>query len=380
MWAHLTVNTMMKNNKIIILVSKGYILKSGYYFRCIRDKELLENLGYVVDIVLLSNSKFRGLHLSDSIPLYRIDKIAKLISQFNLVMCENIGVSTAVNLLSILNPFSQLKKMLVYHGSLAELKHDRLSPIKSALYKFNEWFSVKYFDGIVVVSDAFKDILVKEYGNVISKKIITVPNYPNDDFLKEISIVKMKPKNDLKSELSLKKDFDIFTYAGNIQPWQNLDYIIDIFYEIYQLENKSYFVFLSKYESEIHKKINDRIPQDNYKITFVENSQIPKYLVASDYLIVIRKQDMINKVACPTKAIEYILSDTKIITSQNLGDISNYVTKSGKGVVIDSTKNAKINAEVIIKEKNIINDNHHFKKKEKVEKEFSKFLSNKLQV
>ncbi len=43
---------------------------------------------------------------------------------------------------------------------------------------------------------------------------------------------------------------------------------------------------------------------------------------------------MINKVACPTKAMEYLSSGTDLVISEGLGDITKTVLELNRGLVV----------------------------------------------
>lgn len=363
-------------HKVAIIVSKGFLLKSGYYFRCIRDKKLLETFGCKVDIILLSNVK-NDVDAQIVVNPLNIFKIKKISKKYEIVLCENIGASTPLIISLFISLKAKTKYFLVYHGSLAELRHDSLNYLKKIIFTFNEWFIFKNFTGIFVVSNAFKKVLVKKYGNKVSKKIMVSPNFPDKKFYSNILKARSIDKNILKQNLNLNLKSKIFSYCGNIQPWQNLTYTIDLFVEIYKKDKNSFFLFLSKYKKEIESIIDNRISTDSYRVEFVNNDVMPEYLVASDYLVVIRKQDDINFVACPTKAIEYILSKNKIIVSKNLGDISRYVDESGYGHVIDSTKSPKVNSISILNKEYELNPKIEFISKERVDKDIKNFILNK---
>ena len=360
--------------KVAIIVSKGFLLKSGYYFRCIRDKKLLETFGCKVDIILLSNVK-NNIDVKIVVNPLNIFKIKKILKKYEIVLCENIGASTPLIISSSIS--LKTKYFLVYHGSLAELRHDSLNYLKKIIFTFNEWFIFKNFTGIFVVSNAFKKLLVKKYGKKVSKKIMVSPNFPDEKFYGNILKARSIDKNILRQNLNLNVKSKIFSYCGNIQPWQNLSYTIDLFVEIYKEDKNSFFLFLSKYKKEIESMIDNRISSDSYRVEFVSNDVMPEYLVASDYLVVIRKQDDINLVACPTKAIEYILSKNKIIVSKNLGDISGYVDESGYGHVIDSTKSPKENSISILNKEYKLDPKIEFISKEIVDKDIKNFILNK---
>ena len=48
----------------------------------------------------------------------------------------------------------------------------------------------------------------------------------------------------------------------------------------------------------------------------------------------LRDENKINQVSCPTKILEYICSGNQIIISNGIGDLSEFIEKDNRGVVV----------------------------------------------
>jgi glycosyltransferase involved in cell wall biosynthesis len=335
--------------KAVIIVTKGFDLKTGYYFRVIRDKELYESLGFEVDIIGI-NSKLVDKEFGKSYNFFCFYKFISKINSYDYIICENIGSSSYISFAHFLNLIKKnIKLLLVYHGSLDELKCYKFGTLKILIYTLFEKYSISHYSGIIVVSKIFENIIKKKYPEK-EIKIITIPNYPGTEFIKAIDKVKLIENYEkLKDILEIPLNKKIFTFSGNTQVWQNLDFIINLYSNILLKDNNVFFIFLTTQIENMKKIIGNRLPIKNYLIKKVENSVIPKYLIISDFLVVIRAEDKINEVACPTKAIEYILSDSPIIVSDSLGDITNIIKQTGNGVVVSQKENNKEIIEKIFK-------------------------------
>jgi len=57
----------------------------------------------------------------------------------------------------------------------------------------------------------------------------------------------------------------------------------------------------------------------------------------ADFGLLFRKDEVVNRVASPTKFSEYALCGLPIIISDNIGDFSDYIRSSGYGYVIRDT-------------------------------------------
>lgn len=65
-------------------------------------------------------------------------------------------------------------------------------------------------------------------------------------------------------------------------------------------------------------------------------SEVPEYLLAADYGLLIRENSITNYVASPVKFAEYLSCGLKVIISSELGDYSALTMKHNLGYVIDS--------------------------------------------
>ena len=62
-------------------------------------------------------------------------------------------------------------------------------------------------------------------------------------------------------------------------------------------------------------------------------SDVPKYLLAADYGLLLREATITNQVASPVKFAEYIACGLKDIVSNHLGDYSEYVKTFENGLL-----------------------------------------------
>ena len=62
--------------------------------------------------------------------------------------------------------------------------------------------------------------------------------------------------------------------------------------------------------------------------------QVPDYLSAADYGLLLREENVTNGVASPVKFAEYLSCGLQILISANLGDFSGMVAEDSLGYVI----------------------------------------------
>ena len=97
-----------------------------------------------------------------------------------------------------------------------------------------------------------------------------------------------------------------------------------------------YFMCITP-DLEIAEKLAQEYSLDSRRIliTFSEYKEIPHFLNAADYGIILRDDIMTNRVASPTKIPEYLLTGLPIIVSRNIGDYSDFISEHNLGIVID---------------------------------------------
>ena len=321
------------NSDYSIVVSKGFFKKTGYYFRVKRAYQIIEESGR--NPVILCYKSFQPEEFSNDANLaIRYLAFANFYTTMrrSRTLCfENIGIGVIGVLVHLFSSKQNKRSFILdYHGGLDDLSAFKYYKVKRFIYSIAEKYILNKFDKVIVVSNQFKVQLCEKYKNNVADIITVIPNFPDDKFIKNIE------KSYTRECMQISEQTKIFTYVGNAQKWQNLEYISKFIYEIQNNESNVLFLFLTGQMSEIEKTLIDNgVDMSKCVIKTVPNYEVPKYLKISNYLLMLRQVDMINKVACPTKAVEYMFSKTPIIISKGLGDISDIVVNSNSGFIVD---------------------------------------------
>ena len=67
---------------------------------------------------------------------------------------------------------------------------------------------------------------------------------------------------------------------------------------------------------------------------FTDYHNVPKYLSAADFGVIFRDDNLVNRVACPVKFVEYVACGLPVIANHSVKLISDYLNSTGFGVVI----------------------------------------------
>ena len=209
-----------------------------------------------------------------------------------------------------------------YHGVAPEeflLTNKALGRINYSYYKKMERNALESADGIVCVSNRFREYITSNF-NVNPNQIIIAPSCIEINRIGYSESI----RKTVRKKLKIENDYKVIVYAGGCGHWHCDDQIIQLFGKIYKKYNTIYFIFLTNQSN--HTKIiqnftEANIPKTNYFVGYAPNEKIPEYYSASDFGIIIRNNSIINKVASPTKVIEYMASGLGIISTSNIGDI-----------------------------------------------------------
>ena len=138
------------------------------------------------------------------------------------------------------------------------------------------------------------------------------------------------------------KEGDILLiYSGSLAGWQSLDNLDELLSEILKNE-KVKILFLSQAHSTIDK-LSDKFKNRIFR-KWLSPSDVPKYLALGDYGILLRNDNITNKVASPVKFAEYLSAGLKVLISENIGDFSELVEENDLGFIVKGDIDFQINS------------------------------------
>lgn len=202
--------------------------------------------------------------------------------------------------------------------SAAEVDYDRSKKI-NFLKKF--FLNRRFFNAgrkagkIIFVSNFLKNkFLSKEH----NKNIFVIPSLASkNDFYFSKTL-----RRNYRRKLRIKINTKVFIYSGSMKKYQNFHETINFFKEIDKKFSNVFLIVLTQ-----DKKIAENIIGSSYKNIIVKSVNyydVNSYLNAADYGIMLRRNDLTNNAASPTKFAEYCLSGIKIITTSGVTDFNKY--------------------------------------------------------
>jgi len=223
-------------------------------------------------------------------------------------------------------------------------------------YLGSKYFEKKFLhsgDTFSVVSGEFKKYLQHTHG--VKKEIIVFPSVVNT----KTFFFNQAVRDNYRKKLNLSEGDVLITYSGSFQKWQNPDKIFELFQCFQDLSDRYKFLVLT-YDKEKADTCATKWqirPESFHSIT-CPASEVNGYLNASDTCVLVRKKDLINRVASPTKVPEYAVTRNTIVMTDGIGDFSGLMENKNFGVVIDSMDKASLMKAARTCEKKAPPDNH----------------------
>ncbi|MDF2452230.1 MAG: glycosyltransferase [Bacteroidota bacterium] len=133
-----------------------------------------------------------------------------------------------------------------------------------------------------------------------------------------------------REKLGLMPDDVVFVYSGSVAGWQSFDLLYTFIAPMLR-NGSNRILFLADKDKNI-EKLSKEFP-GKVICKKVSAKEVPQYLLAGDYGLLIREKSVTNKVASPVKFAEYLSCGLQVIISDELGDYSEFVAKNSCGSV-----------------------------------------------
>ncbi|HBZ9267134.1 TPA: glycosyl transferase family 2, partial [Citrobacter freundii] len=112
-----------------------------------------------------------------------------------------------------------------------------------------------------------------------------------------------------------------FIYAGGMQAWQNIDLMIEESAKIFNKNIKLNFFFPQNLISEFKKRCSTHLESRTIIVDSLPKEDVIKVMARCHLGFVLRDDIIVNRVACPTKLIEYLeCGVVPIVKSPDIGD------------------------------------------------------------
>ena len=126
----------------------------------------------------------------------------------------------------------------------------------------------------------------------------------------------------------------VLSYLGGLQPWQNVDRILDIVIELRKLDKRVFFALFTPHDTGIYQEKLDWIGAENYYIKSLSKSEVQTYFSHVDVSFLLRDDRPLNRVSSPTKIRESLALGIPVIGTKYSGDIESIVRHDYNGFIL----------------------------------------------
>ncbi|MTH17510.1 hypothetical protein [Flavobacterium sp. LC2016-01] len=272
---------------------------------------LTKNLSY-------SNKLLGNLNIIELNLFFHFFKICKLINKNTVIYVHSLWNYIWIALFSMKN-----KKLVIdLHGVVPEELEFYNRNILSWFFSIIERRLINTVSVMIYVNTTMKDYYLNKYKKLAKKENYVCPILTKNVFAQDNDF----DIDAFKSEIGILENNIVFIYSGNIQKWQNFDMVID---SINKLNNVNYkFIILTNEINAVNKIILDRCNESKRKqilVFSVSPKELSKYYSISHYGYILRDDHILNRVAMPTKLIEYLyFGIVPIVKLIDIGDFNKF--------------------------------------------------------
>ncbi len=137
----------------------------------------------------------------------------------------------------------------------------------------------------------------------------------------------------LRNELGLSDKF-VVVYIGSLSSWNLLEPMLDLYEIIRGIVPNSHFLFLTRSVAEATAVFEQKGWTD-FTVTAVEHAEAKNYIAVADLALLLREDNMVNRVASPVKFGEYLACGVPVCVTPAVGDLSELVAEHQVGYVVD---------------------------------------------
>lgn len=222
-----------------------------------------------------------------------------------ILAAERVYVHSVFNVLFALPAYLLGKEVVTdVHGVVPEETRAEGKPMRALIRSVGERVAAYRSTALVCVTQRMADHLAKKYPG--SARSLILP------------IFDMQMMGNMEKQISPSKYPPTIIYAGGTQVWQNIDLMLE-----FASKNKNYkYVFLTPNPDILRLKAA-RYEGIEAEFLSCPHNQVGKYYERAEFGFLLRDDNIINSVACPTKAIEYMAYGIiPVVLNMNIGDFS----------------------------------------------------------
>jgi glycosyltransferase involved in cell wall biosynthesis len=285
-------------------LNDGYIARINYIFKHIYEKISKK-------ILFINISRYHNnntiIKYNDDVYEYNITEKYNMNYLVNMFQNKIVLIETLHNCIYFEKYLNEMNFFVDMHGVVPE--EEAMQGADNVKWEILEKKVIDNAKKIFVVTNAMRNHFIKKYNKCNRDKFI---------------VIYILGTKEIEYNIDLKNKKGII-YSGGIQKWQNINIIVD---NISSLVLKNDLTFLSNNQKIIEKTIKFSLGTHEYtkispniKYAECKYDMVNSYYINKKYGLILRDDDIVNNVSCPTKLTDYILNGIiPIVKTENIGD------------------------------------------------------------
>ncbi len=210
-----------------------------------------------------------------------------------------------------------------------EKSEEQLDPAEAAAlagYRDREAAACRAADGIVCVSRGMMTELRRRHPD-LAAPVAHVPNHAESVSDPE------ELRRAARARLRVADDAVLIAYLGGMSAWQMAEESALLVRALAEAQPGLRALFLT-HEADAARAILKRVDATDVLVRSAPSGDAHLTLAAADYGLLLRRNDPVNRVACPVKFGEYLACGVRPVLTPNVGDQSDLVMGSDLGLVV----------------------------------------------
>lgn len=192
-----------------------------------------------------------------------------------------------------------------------------------------ERWLMKESDGFVVLTEKARAIFSDEIGN---RPVEVIPCCVD---LERFGAATPESRAKMRAKLGV-VDRKVLAYVGSFGGWYLTTETADMFKAFFDAYPNAFALILTQGKREmIEPHLRERgISPEDYLITKIPSSEMPRYLGAADLAVSFIKPSYSKQASSPTKNAEYLASGLPIMANAGVGDVDKLINENGVGALL----------------------------------------------
>ncbi|MBN1983706.1 MAG: hypothetical protein JW795_19380 [Chitinivibrionales bacterium] len=217
-----------------------------------------------------------------------------------------------------------------YHGDLvSEMKANNHTAWQISLAQSDEKRAFEHAQGSIFVSRNLQSVMESRFCKPL-RSVLAPSCVDTEQFIKPYALREKR-----REELGVSGKI-VLAYCGGLQPWQCIDWVVDIFKKLYSGDTRYYLMLFTNHSKETVQETLDAFctKGENYNFMSLPMDEVPFHLLVGDIGMLLRRNDPVNLVASPTKCSEYLAAGMPVISTPFAGDSPALIQRENVGFVI----------------------------------------------